>query len=142
MPLSNPVPDICALDLLQSVAVLGSIRRAAQAHHISQPAASMKLRSLERCLGLKLLERSSTGARLTTAGDAVVEWSEPMLEGMNALHVGTSALRSKDKGHLVVAASMTVAEYLIPGWIARIAQLEPACLSPLRSATPSKSQVW
>ncbi|MHB8319586.1 MAG: LysR family transcriptional regulator [Acidimicrobiales bacterium] len=125
MPLPHPVPDLSSLDLLQSVAVLGSIRRAAQAHHISQPAASMKLRSLESCLGLRLLERSSTGARLTTAGDAVVEWSEPVLEGMKALHIGTSALRSKDEGHLAVAASMTVAEYLIPGWIARIAEMRP-----------------
>jgi DNA-binding transcriptional LysR family regulator len=38
MPLALPVPDLVSLDLLQSVAELGSIRQAAQAHGISQPA--------------------------------------------------------------------------------------------------------
>ncbi len=120
MPLVEPVPDIRSLDLLRSVAERGSIRQAAAAHHISQPAASTRLRSLERVLDLELLDRSSGRARLTGAGLAVVQWSETVLEGMRELLLGTAAVRSEGRGTLRIAASMTAAEYLVPAWLGRL----------------------
>jgi molybdate transport repressor ModE-like protein len=125
MPLALPVPDLVSLDLLQSVAELGSIRQAAQAHGISQPAASMRLRSLERALGLELLDRSSGRARLTPSGLAVVEWSDRILEGVRSLVTGTAALRNEGRTQLRIGASMTVAEYLVPRWIDRLRKAEP-----------------
>jgi len=125
MPLAEPVPDIRSLDLLRSVAEFGSIRQAAGAHHISQPAASMRLRSLERTLGLELLDRSAGRARLTVTGVAVVQWSEAVLEGMRDLLLGTAAVRSKGRDTLRIAASMTVAEYLVPGWLSRLRGSDP-----------------
>ena len=94
MPLAEPVPDVRSLDLLRSVAELGSIRRAAGAHHISQPAASMRLRSLERALDVELLDRSGGRARLTVTGVAVVQWSEVILDGMRDLLLGSARLWS------------------------------------------------
>jgi DNA-binding transcriptional LysR family regulator len=125
MPLAEPVPDIRSLDLLRSVAELGSIRQAAGAHHISQPAASMRLRSLERMLKLELLDRSSGRARLTASGRAVVQWSEAVLEGMGDLLLGTAAVRSEGRDTLRIAASMTVSEYLVPGWLNRLRASDP-----------------
>jgi len=125
MPLVEPVPDIRSLDLLRSVAQLGSIRQAAGAHHISQPAASMRLRSLERMLDLELLDRSSGRARLTVTGLAVVQWSEAVLDGMRDLLLGTAAVRSEGRDTLRIAASMTVAEYLVPGWLNRLRGSDP-----------------
>jgi DNA-binding transcriptional LysR family regulator len=125
MPLAEPVPDIRSLDLLHSVAELGSIRQAAGAHHISQPAASMRLRTLERTLDLELLDRSAGRARLTVAGLAVVQWSEAVLEGMRDLLLGTAAVRCEGRDTLRIAASMTVAEYLVPGWLSRLRGSDP-----------------
>src|SRR5487761_2319261 len=124
MPLPQPLPDVVSLDLLQSVAHLGSIRRAAMLHNISQPAASTRLRSLEKTLGLQLLERESGGSRLTDAGAAIVQWSEPLLEGMRTLLNGTASLRQDGATHLRLAASMTVAEYLVPTWLNRLRALD------------------
>jgi molybdate transport repressor ModE-like protein len=126
MPLPQPLPDVASLDLLKSVAELGSIRQAALLHHISQPAASTRLRSLERTLGLQLLERQSGGSRLTDAGAAIVQWSEGLLEGMQMLLSGTASLRHDGATHLRLAASMTVAEYLVPNWLNRLRALDPA----------------
>lgn len=120
MPLQLPVPDVISLDLLKSVAELGSIRQAALAHNVSQPAASMRIRSLEKALGISLLLRSNGRAQLTPEGEAVVEWSEPVLEKMNDLLGGTAALKVRDRSTLRIAASMTVAEYLVPVWINRM----------------------
>lgn len=49
--LAHRVPDLGALELLLAVARLGSLGRAARARGISQPAASSRIRSMERQLG-------------------------------------------------------------------------------------------
>jgi DNA-binding transcriptional LysR family regulator len=125
MPLPQPLPDVAALDLLVSVHQLGSINAAAEAHGVTQPAASMRLRSLERALGLQLLLRVRTGSILTPAGSATVEWAGAILADMRALLAGASALRSNVHSHLKLAASMTVAEYLVPGWLRQLSTALP-----------------
>ncbi len=125
MPLVQPVPDLISLDLLASVAALGSIRQGALAHGISQPAASTRLRALEATLGVELLHRSSGGAQLTPAGRVVVGWSEQVLGDVRSLLTATAALRRERRTQVHVAASMTVAEYLAPEWLVRLATLDP-----------------
>lgn len=125
MPLADPIPELRSLELLHSVAERGSIRQAALAHGISQPAASMRLRTLERTLGLRLLDRSSGKAELTSAGEAVVQWSIEVLEGMRNLLRGAVAVRSEGQTQLRVVASMTVAEYLVPVWLGRLQLSDP-----------------
>jgi DNA-binding transcriptional LysR family regulator len=66
-------PDLPALDLLLSVAELGSVGKAAAAHGISQPSASARLSRLERQLGVAVLVRGSHGSTLSPAGQAVLE---------------------------------------------------------------------
>ena len=132
MPLVEPVPDVRSLDLLQSVAELGSIRQAALVHNISQPAASMRLRSLEHTLRLQLLDRSSGRARLTPAGMAVVQWSSEVLKAMANLLIGTAAVRSDGQIHLRIVASMTVAEYLVPAWLNRLRTSDPEIVVSLQ----------
>ena len=113
----EPYPDLPSLDLLVSVGELGSISAAAAAHGITQPAASMRLRSLERVLEVALLERSTRGARLTPAGTATVEWAAAVLGDMRTLLAGAAALRGDRHSQLRLAASQTVAEYLVPRWL-------------------------
>lgn len=120
MALAHPVPDVVSLDVLVSVGRLGSISEAATAHGMTQPAASMRLRDLERVLGVSLLERTTRGSRLTPAGVATVEWAGKVLEDLRSLQAATNALRQDARSQLRLAASMTVAEYLIPGWLQRL----------------------
>ena len=129
MPLDQPLPDIAALDLLVSVAQLGSIRQAAMRHHISQPAASVRIRELERVLGVRLVERATTGARLTPDGLAVVGWTNPVLSAMKTLSRGVQTLRLDQDSQLRLAASLTVAEYLLPGWLAPLYAVSTTAMS-------------
>lgn len=131
MPLPLPVPDLVSLDLLCSVADLGSIKRAADAHGISQPAASMRLRSLEKAVGVALLERGAGHARLTPAGEAVVQWSSEIISKVSSLLEGVRALRAEGDGTLTLAASMTVAEYLVPQWLSRLKLVDPEITASL-----------
>lgn len=125
MPLLEPVADLLSLDLLRSVSESGSIRQAAFLHGVSQPAASTRLRSLERTLGLQLLDRSHGRAQLTADGSAVLMWSEDVLEAMKRLSLGAQALRREGQTRLRIAASMTVAEYLIPRWLNGLRASDP-----------------
>jgi DNA-binding transcriptional LysR family regulator len=142
MPLPQPFPDLVSLDLLQSVALLGSIRQAALAHGISQPSASTRLRSLEKVVGLELLDRSSGRAQLTPAGSAVAQWSERMLNDMRSLLVGASALRSERRTRLRLVASMTVAEYLIPQWLTRLRSVDPELRVSLEMRNSEQVVQW
>ena len=56
------------LEYVAVVARLGSFRRAADELHISQPALSGSVRSLERELGVDLLDRGRHGARMSDSG--------------------------------------------------------------------------
>jgi DNA-binding transcriptional LysR family regulator len=124
--LSSRVADLGAFDMLISVAQTGGIGQAARRHGVSQPAGSARLRALEAALGVTLLERSPRGARLTTAGAPVVDWARPALDAAHALDAGLDALRVRKESRLSIAASMTVAEYLLPGRLAAFRAEHPA----------------
>lgn len=117
MPLPTWTPELASLDVLLSVAELGSIGRAAEAHRLSQPSVSSRLQHLERQLGIVLLTRSSRGSTLTPAGEAVVAWARTVVEAAGALTDSAAALRAGRRARLRVAASLTVAEYLLPRWL-------------------------
>ena len=119
MPLPPSFPEIAALDLYSSVVQLGSVGRAARAHGIAQPSASSRLRNLERQLGFRLLDRSPTGSTPTPEGVVVARWTEAILSAAGELERGVTALKAERVGRLRVAASFTIAEYLLPGWLDR-----------------------
>lgn len=125
MPLPQPYPDLASLDLLVSVGELGSISAAATAHGVTQPAASMRLRALERLLQIPLLDRSTKGAQLTAAGMATAEWAAAILGDMRTLLAGAAALRTDRRSQVRLAASHTVAEYLVPRWLRLLAAEAP-----------------
>lgn len=121
VPPPAPLPDLGALDLFCSVVELGSLSRAAQAHGVTQPSASSRIRALERRLGVRLLNRSATGSAPTADGRLVAEWATAVLSASASLQAGVDALQAHRGGRLRVVASFTVAEFLLPGWLATIA---------------------
>ncbi|MDH6135549.1 DNA-binding transcriptional LysR family regulator [Kitasatospora sp. MAA4] len=119
------LPDLNALELLVTVAETGSLGRAAARLGISQPAASERMNLLERRLGLQLVHRSTTGSRLTDTGVVVNDWARQVLEAAQALAEGVDALVSRQDGRLQIAASLTLAEHLLPGWLVTLRTLSP-----------------
>ncbi|MEV3985233.1 LysR substrate-binding domain-containing protein [Nonomuraea sp. NPDC049758] len=62
--------DLRYVRYAMAIARAGSLRRAATALHIAQPTLSEQLRALEKEIGVELFSRSSSGVRLTEAGEA------------------------------------------------------------------------
>ncbi|NYD43245.1 LysR family transcriptional regulator [Nocardioides panaciterrulae] len=110
-------PELATLDLLLSVAELGSVGKAAAAHGMSQPSASARLSRLERQLAVPLLARSAHGTGLTPNGEAVVAWAGDVVKAARTLTEGVRALQAVGQSRLRVAASLTVAEYCLPLWL-------------------------
>jgi DNA-binding transcriptional LysR family regulator len=125
MPLPPWISDLPALDLLLSIAETGSVGRAAQRHGISQPSASARIARLERRLGVPLLVRSSRGSLLTPAGQAVAVWTEDVVKAAHTLADGVLTLRADRQARLRVAASLTVAEYMLPVWLLSLRRTHP-----------------
>lgn len=111
-------PDLGVLELLVAVAELGSMGAAAQRLGVTQPSASRSLARFERRCGLTLLERTPRGSQLTPHGALIVDWARAVLEAAERLTLSTAALRSRQASEVTVVASMTVAEYLVPQWLA------------------------
>ena len=123
--LSQRVPDLNSLELLIEVAAGGSLGRAALTHGISQPAVSARIQRMEQVVGLALVERTARGSSLTPAGALLADWARDVLAAAAVLDAGVSSLRGGRDGRLRVAASLTVAEHLLPGWLVRLAALRP-----------------
>src|SRR6186713_1933819 len=64
----NPTVRIEQLEYVAAVTQHGSLRRASEQLHISQPALSEAIAKLERELGVTLLDRRRSGARISREG--------------------------------------------------------------------------
>ena len=128
------VPDLGALELLLAIVRLGSVGRAAAELGVTQPAASARVRAMERQLGVALLDRSPRGSRPTEAGALVAEWARQVVGAAEELGAGIEALRERRDARLRVAASLTIAEYLMPGWLVTLRGLHPEVAVTLSAA--------
>lgn len=118
-------PDLESLRILVLVGEHGSLGAAATVLGVSQPAVSKRLSTMERQLGLALVERTRRGSALTSDGRMVADWARRVLDELDALVTGVEALRGEQNAQLRVAASMTVAEHLAPGWIGELRRTAP-----------------
>ncbi len=73
------------LEYLAAVTQHGSLRRASERLHISQPALSEAVSKLERELGVTLLDRRRTGARISRQGRDLQQFMVEVLEAVDRL---------------------------------------------------------
>jgi DNA-binding transcriptional LysR family regulator len=119
-------PDLESLRLLVQVAELGSVGKAARAVGIAQPSATKRLAALERRARLPLLVRTPQGSALTDDGKLVVAWAGTLLAAADEFRTSLSALRADRAATLRIAASMTIAEALLPRWLSDLRAQEPS----------------
>ncbi|MEZ5212491.1 MULTISPECIES: LysR family transcriptional regulator [unclassified Gordonia (in: high G+C Gram-positive bacteria)] len=117
--------DLQALELLVEVDERGSLSAAARELRMAQPNASRAIGRLERRLGVTLLTRSTSGSRLTAQGTVLVHWARETLAGAQQFLDVAAGLRGERATELTVAASLTVAEHLMPRWLGRFAAEYP-----------------
>lgn len=135
---TSPTPPIDSwlnlsmLRLLTGVAEHGSLSASARNAGLAQSNASRAMKTLERRLGYPLLHRSTRGSTLTQEGKLTTEWARQVLEAVDRLAAGAEALAHPGQEELTVAASMTIAEHLLPGWIRSFRQHQPEVSTKLQ----------
>jgi DNA-binding transcriptional LysR family regulator len=113
------------LEYVAAVARLGSFRRAAQELHISQPALSSSVRSLERELGVDILERGRHGARISEPGRDLLPYILTVLDSFDRLRQAASGEHQSTRLVRIGTVSTATIPLLTPA-IRELRTLHPA----------------
>lgn len=123
MPRPNvPSAPTANLDLLMVLAVIArerSFTRAAAVLGVSQPSISARVRRLEARVGEPVFERMGRGVRLTATGEALRPAADQALALAQSADQLWSGLHTESRGFVRLAASTTIAGYVLPAAIAR-----------------------
>jgi DNA-binding transcriptional LysR family regulator len=114
------------LRLFVGVVEHGGVGAAARAMNISQPAVSRAIRELETQLGVELLDRSGRRGQLTPGGAEIYAQARAVYAAEHAVEDVVDGLKGLTHGTLRIAASTTIATYVIPKFIAEFALFHPA----------------
>lgn len=107
------------------IAAEGSVTRAAQAMHRSQPAVSQQMARLREAVGDPLYRRTRHGVTLTPAGEALLPHAEALARALAGARSLADSWRTLQRGSLSIAASTTVAHWWLPAPLARFAEAHP-----------------
>lgn len=118
-------PELTSLRLLHTVGQTGSISEAARVHGVSQPAASKRLRTLERSMGVHLVQRTPSGSQLTDEGRVAADWAGRVFDTIEQMLDAIGAIKAHGTPDLRLASSMTIAEHLVPEWLSVLRRREP-----------------
>lgn len=112
------------LSTFHAVARLGSVSAAADEMHLTQPAVSIQIGTLEASAGTPLLQRTGRGVRLTEAGELLAGYAGRILDLWREAGEEMATLRGVFAGTLRVGA-VTTAEYLVPPLLIAFANDNP-----------------
>ncbi|WP_227763154.1 selenium metabolism-associated LysR family transcriptional regulator [Zhaonella formicivorans] len=100
--------------VFKTVADKKSFSQAAKHLHLSQPAISLQIQSLEEFYGTKLFDRTNKRVVLTEAGRILYEYVEQFTELHEQAKKSISEATGMVKGRLHLGATLTIGEYLLP----------------------------
>jgi DNA-binding transcriptional LysR family regulator len=123
MPLSKHA-SFRQLATFHAVARLGSVSLAADEMHLTQPAVSIQIGTLEESAGTPLLQRTGRGIRLTEAGELLAGYAGRILDLWREAGDEMAMLQGVFSGTLRVGA-ITTAEYLLPPILVNFAKEHP-----------------
>ena len=115
------LPDMAGWAALRAVVEYGGVTEAAKKLKVGQPAVTKRLRVLEDCYGMALVERIGGRLRLTAAGEKVYAMAVETLDRQWALR---EELRRLERGEttLRLEVSFAIAEHLLPDYLVRFAK--------------------
>ena len=110
------------LQVFHAVAKHLSFTKAAETLFMTQPAVTFQIKHLEAHLHTRLFDRAQGRISLTPAGRLALEYAERILALSAELETRLKESSGKVAGPLLIGASMTVGEYVLPQLI--VAQIE------------------
>ena len=103
------------LQVFHTVARLLSFTKAAETLHMTQPAVTFQIRQLEEHFNTRLFDRTHNRISLTVAGQRVYDYAEKIIALYGEMDSRVRELTGDVSGILIIGASTTIAEYVLPG---------------------------
>lgn len=122
------------LRVFREVASQASFRRAAEVLYITQPAVTQQIKALEEELGSRLFDRSGGKVRLTAAGEVLLRHAGEAEATLSRAIEEIGSLEGEVRGALRIAASTTIAQYVLPRLLAEFARQHQGVRLELESA--------
>lgn len=102
------------LQVFHAVAKHLSFTRAADALFMTQPAVTFQIKQLEEQFNTRLFERRHGSISLTPAGELVLSYTEKILALSDEMETRVGEMTGEMRGPLLVGASTTIAEFMLP----------------------------
>lgn len=103
-----------------SLAETRSFSRSAQLRHVTQPAFSRRIQSLEAWAGTDLVDRSSYPTRLTPAGQTLYDQALEMLQALQSTRATLRAHTAAAQDVIEFAVPHTLAFTFFPSWLSSL----------------------
>jgi DNA-binding transcriptional LysR family regulator len=103
-----------------SLAETRSFSRSAQLRHVTQPAFSRRIQSLEAWAGTDLVDRSSYPTRLTAAGETLYGQSLEVLQALQSTRAMLRGHASAGQDVIEFAVPHTLAFTFFPAWVSSL----------------------
>ena len=103
-----------------SLAETRSFSRSAQLRHVTQPAFSRRIQSLEAWAGADLVDRSSYPTKLTPAGETLYAQALEMLQALQNTRAMLRGHNSAGQDFIEFAVPHTLAFTFFPSWVASL----------------------
>lgn len=113
------------LQVFHAVAKHLSFTRAADALFMTQPAVTFQIKQLEEQYSTRLFERRHGSISLTPAGEVVLSYAEKILALSDEMETRLSEMTGEMRGPLLVGASTTIAEFMLPRILGEFNALYP-----------------
>jgi len=102
------------LQVFHTVARLLSFTKAAESLHMTQPAVTFQVRQLEEYFNTRLFDRTHNRISLTEAGQRVYGYADRIFALYAEMENSVRDLTGEVSGVLLLGASTTIAEYMLP----------------------------
>lgn len=122
------------IEYILTIYETGSIRKAAEQLHITQPALSIALRKAEESLGSPLFDRSCHPLELTPAGKIYLDGIYQMRQIEKNIKTAIQDLSALNTGSLLIGGTQYFISYVLPPVIRRYMQLYPGVKLQLSEA--------
>lgn len=119
------LPDLKGLATLRAVVELGGVEQAGRALHIGQPAVTKRLRALDACYGMPLMQREGRRLELTPAGERVYAYSRLVLDHQTILLEDLESLRA-GQNRLRLEVTFAIGEHLLPQLLLDFSEANPS----------------
>lgn len=130
------------LEVFAEVARSRHLTQAAGRLHLTQSAASTALRQFEAALGGPLFTRTGRRLHLNERGRLLFPQAEALLASARGLLDTAGASGAQLAGHLVVACSTTIGNYLMPARLAAFNAAHPGVEVTLRIGNTGEVATW